>query len=279
MPLKSGDQLPQEISGRKRCLVNKILLYSAVCPRRRTLVKDSIRSLSTRGSSVEKDWRAWLPAEQDVVFRKNVKELESNYMMLSVSLNEALELRLCHRLGKSLQAVHVSSGLCLLLTAPLGGLLRALYEHAKHYGTIPNAAPLDPANFQGLKSQKSARMSGLLNHVLLSHRLQFLSKVSTLGEMVEDLGSDYRHSAADLSEGISVDPCRMWEAVDADHYDLNTCLREAIVLLKSFLMVLPADQLGTFQQTILDQSKTRRAGASSDHQVIRHRRMPSIAGQ
>jgi len=233
-------------------------------------VKDSFRPLSARGSSVEQDWRAWLPAEQDVVYRKNVKELESNYVMLSVSLNEALELRQCRRLGKSLQTVQVSSGLCLLLTQPLGGLLRALYEHAKHYGTIPNAAPLDPANFQGLKSQKSARMSSLFSHVLLSHRLQFLSKVSTLGEMVEDIGTDYRHSADELSEGISVDPWRMWEAVDADHYDLNTCLREAIVLLKSFLLVLPADQLGAFQQTILDQSKARPEKAPSRQRVIRH---------
>jgi hypothetical protein len=242
------------------------------------LVRDTIRFLLARGSSVEKDWRAWLPAEQEVVFRKNVKELESNYTMLSISLNEALELRQGRRLGKSLQAVQVSSGLCLLLTEFLGGLLRALHEHAKHYGTIPNAAPLDPANFQGPRSQKSARMNSLLNHVLLSHRLQFLSKVSTLGDMVEDLCTDYRHSAADLSEGTTVDPARMWEAVDADHYDLNTCLREAIVLLKSFLVVLPADQLGVFQQTILDQLKTGPADAAA-REVIRHRRMTPIAGQ
>jgi len=72
--------------------------------------------------------------------------------------------------------------------------------------------------------------------------------------MVEDLGTDYCLCAAGLSDEASPDPARMWELVDADHYDLNTCLREAIVLLKSFLLVLPADQLGAFQQTILEQS-------------------------
>ena len=139
--------------------------------------------------------------------------------------------------------------------------------------------PLDPSNFQGQKSQKSARMSSLLNHVLLSHRLQFLHKLSTLGEMVEDLGKDYRLSAADLADGTSVDPQKDWEAVDADHYDLNTCLREAIVLLKSFLLVLPADQLGAFQQTIAEQSMVASAQAPSRQRVIRHRRMAPIAGQ
>jgi hypothetical protein len=243
------------------------------------IVKDAIRPPSTRGASVESDWRAWLPAEQELVFRNNVKALESNYIMFSISLNEALELRQDRRLGKSLETVHVSSELCLLLTAPLCGLLRALNEHAKHYGTIPNAAPLDPANFQGHRSQKTARMSSLLNHVLLSHRLQFLSKVSTLGEMVEDLGTDYCHSAADLFEGTSANPKRMWEAMDADHYDINTCLREAIVLLKSFLLVLPADQLDAFQQSILEQTSSRPARAPASQQGIRHRRMSAIAQQ
>jgi hypothetical protein len=214
-----------------------------------------------------------------VVFHKNVQELESNYTMLSISLNEALELRHERRLGKSLQAVKVSSELCLLLTEPLGGLLRALYDHAKHYGTVPNAAPLDPANFQGQRSQKTARMCNLLSHVLLSHRLRFLHKVSTLGEMVEDLGKDYHLAATDLSEGNSADPRVTWEAVDADHYDLNTCLREAIVLLKSFLRVLPDDQLAGFQKTILQQSKARPAAAPVRQRVIRHRRMTPIAGQ
>lgn len=242
-------------------------------------MRDPIRPPTARGASVENDWRAWLPEDQEKVFRKNIHELESSYTMLSVSLNEALELRQGRRLGKSLQAVRVSSGLCLLLTQLLGGLLRALHGHAKHFGTIPNVAPLDPANFQGQKSQKSARMSSLLSHVLLSHRLQFLHKLSTLGEMVDDLGADYRLSAADLFEGTSADPGGMWEAVDADHYDLNTCLREAIVLLKSFLLVLPVDQLGPFQQSILEQSKSRPAEVQARPRAIRHRRMTPIAGQ
>jgi hypothetical protein len=242
-------------------------------------VRDPVRTPLARGASVERDWRAWLPDEQEKIFRVHVRELESNYTMLSISLNEALELRQHQRIGQSLQAVRFSSELCLLLMGPLGGLLRSLYEHAKHYGTIPNAAPLDPANFRGEKSQKSARLSNLLSHVLLSHRLRFLHKVSTLGEMVEDLGEDYCFCAADLYDEASADPRKVWELVDADHYDLNTCLREAIVLLKSFLLVLPANQIGAFQQTILEQSKARQSAALTRLRAIRHRRMTPIAGQ
>lgn len=215
-------------------------------------MKDPIPS---RGKSVKDDWRAWLPEAKAQIFQKQVHELESNYVMLSVSLNEAIELRQMGKPGKSLQAVGVTSDLCRLLTQALGGLLRALSEHAKHYGTVPNAVPLDPANFHGQRVQRSARMSGLLSHVLLSHRLQFLHKVSTLEEMVEDLGKDYRHAADDLADGFSLNPKKMWADVDADHYDLNTCLREAIVVFKSFLIALPDGQLGMFQNTVRQQSQ------------------------
>ena len=242
-------------------------------------MNDCVRPLSTRGKSVKDDWRAWLPEAKALVFNQQVHELESSYVMLSVSLDEAIELEQMGQPDKSQQAVGITSGLCRLMTQALGGLLRALSEHAKHYGTIPNAVPLDPANFQGQRGQRSARMSNLLNHVLLSHRLQFLHKISTLEEMVEDLGKDFRHAADDLAEGNSLNAPKMWAEVDSDHYDLNTCLREAIVVLKSFLIVLPESQLGAFQNTVREQSQLQEAGAPSLPRAIRHGRMTAIAGK
>jgi hypothetical protein len=56
--------------------------------------------------------------------------------------------------------------------------------------------------------------------------------------------------ASDLGTGASGEPSADWRAIDDAHFDLNTCLREAIVLLKSFLVVLPNDQLGLFQKSI-----------------------------
>jgi len=256
------------------------LLYSRLnSSDRRTPVNVSVPPPSARGRSVKDDWRAWLPEEKAQVFHKQVHELESSYAMLSVSLDEAIELRQLGQPGKSLQAMGITSGLCKLLTQTLVGLLRALSEHAKHYGTIPNAAPLDPANFQGQRGQRSARMSSLFNHVLLSHRLQFLHKVSTLEEMVEDLGKDFRRAADDLADGTSLNPKKMWTEVDADHYDLNTCMREAIVLFKSFLIALPESQLGAFQNAVCQQSQLQEAGLPSRQRVIRHRRMTAIAGE
>jgi len=231
--------------------------------------------------TVKDDWCAWLPEEKDVVFRSYVKQLEVCYAMFSVALNEAIELRRCGHFGKACRAVYMTPDLCERLTQPLEALLWALGEHAKHYGTVPNAAPLDPGNFQGSRVQRSARMSGLLNRVLLSHRAQFLYKIDTLGEMVNGLNQDFCSAANELASGIAAMPSGEWNALDAGHYDLNTCLRETIVLLKSFFCVLPADQLGAFQKSVDTQmrsseAKTRIRGSSNP---LHHRRIASFAGE
>jgi hypothetical protein len=229
--------------------------------------------------SVKDDWCAWLPQEKAEVFDAHVKQLESIYMMFSVALNEAIEFRQAGMLSKSYQAVYMTPSLAGRLSTYLSALLHSLGGHAKHYGTIPNADPLDVANFQGSKEQRTARMSGLLSRVLLTQRSQFLHKIGTLEEMVGDLSKDFRFAAENLSSGMSTNPQADWRVVDSAHYDLNTCLREAIVLLKSFLLVLPKDQLGTFQKSVCAQAHGSDALTHSGERLIRHRRMAAVGGQ
>jgi len=225
---------------------------------------------------VQDDWCAWLPQDKAQVFDQYAQQLESAYMMFSIALNEAIEFRLTGMLFKSYQAVGVTPELAGRLSLHLSALLRGLGGHAKHYGTIPNTAPLDPANFQGSREQRTARMSDLLSQVLLTQRSQFLHKIGTLEEMVVDLGKEFRLTVENLSSGASVTPEADWRAVDDAHYDLNTCLREAIVLLKSFLVVLPQDQLGLFQKSVRAKAQGSGPSTSAGERLIRHRRMAAV---
>jgi hypothetical protein len=242
-------------------------------------VKACAHAPHPRGASVKDDWRAILPFEKNEVFDTYVQQFETSYAMFSVSLNEAIELRQAGLLAKCSQVVWMASSLCVRLAEPLAATLRALGEHSKHFGTIPNSAPLDAANFQGSREQRSARMSGLLSRVLLTQRSQFLHKISTLHEMVENLGYQFRDTADELASGTSIDPPMDWKALDEAHYDLNTCLRECIVLLKSFIVVVPDDQLAGFQTSVTTQMRLFMRPAESRQFAVHHRRMTAIAGQ
>jgi len=199
--------------------------------------------------------------------------------MLSVSLDEALEYRRHGQLSKSFQAVFVTPDLATRLVGNLGAVLRALAGHAKHYGTVPNAAPLSAANFLGAKEQRTARMSDLLSRVLLTQRSQFLHKIGTLEEMVSDLGRDFRFAVENLTAGGSAKPAAEWQVIDAAHYDLNTCLRETIVLLKSFFVVLENDQVVAFQRAVRTQLQASEPPRSLSDRLMRTRRMASVSGE
>ena len=243
-------------------------------------MRDGVRAHSARGMSVKDDWRAWLPNEKDEVFRRYVHQLEVGYNMLSVSLDEVLGLRQIRLFAKAAEALCVTVDLCSRFAGPLVGLLWSLSEHAKHHGTVPNAAPLDPANFQGVRGQRAARFNALLCRILLTDRSQFLHKISTLGEMVADLSEDFCAAAADVAESGACASDTNWRAMDSAHYDLNTCLREAIVLLKSFLMALPNNELEIFQSSVRNQMSVALPKKVTIHErPIRDRRLAAIAGQ
>jgi hypothetical protein len=130
---------------------------------------------------------------------------------------------------------------------------------------------LAPANFRGAREQHTARMSDLLSRVLLTQRSQFMHKIETLEEMVVSIGKNFCEVAADLGSGVSSDPSADWRTIDDAHFDLNTCLRETIILLKSFLVVLPNEQLSLLQKSI-----NRHLLATQDEMSAPSRRMVVI---
>jgi hypothetical protein len=107
------------------------------------------------------------------------------------------------------------------------------------------------------QSQRTARLSDLLSKVLLTQRSLALHKLNTLEEMVTDLSRDFRFAVENLTAGDSGKPAAEWQVIDAVHYDLNTCLRETIVILKSFMVVLPNDELELFTREMHRERRQR----------------------
>ncbi len=216
-----------------------------------------------RNESVSLDWGSNLCAEKNQSYYDWLDRLEQCYRMFSVNLDEALGMRRIGRPDKASQILTLAPALCDKFTMALRSHLCAMSLHARHFGTAPNMAALDPANFQDSRSQRAARLSGIVSRVLLTRRLQFLQKLSTLAELVEDLGTSYDDNAQGMGEGFGLDCQENWQLLDSSHYDLNTCLRETVVLWKCFLLALPESQLSGFRVTLQEQSlPTKQQGTS-----------------
>jgi hypothetical protein len=227
---------------------------------------------------VSLDWRTPLSEEKSHTFLYLTRQLEASYAMFSINLDEAFGMRRAGRLSTAHQLLHVAPDLCARLTHPLLNLLRAMLGHAKHFGTAPNLAPLDPENFHSVRGQRAALLNDLFSRVLPSRRARFLHKINVLGGLVGHLSESFGRASEHLAEEQFIRPDREWDRLDAVHYDLNTCLREAAVLLKCFLHALPASQLPAFLEGLRHSSSPSSLFAARLH-YLAHRRMAFLKGQ
>lgn len=200
-----------------------------------------------RRNSVCDDWIAWLPPDKFSLFEQLQHDWDTTYGMLSVTLDEALTLRTQGCPAGTRQLAANAADLCGRLAEVLLGALRSISEHGRHFGTLSAVDPLNPEFFRGESAKRTAAWSHLLYKVLFSDRSRFFHKIRALSGMVEELVGEFRAAAEDLAEEGSTQPASVWETLECLHYDLNTCLRETVVVLKSFLRALPDEELPNFQ--------------------------------
>ena len=232
-----------------------------------------------RVGSVSQDWRAPLSEQKSRTYLDTLRDLETSYAMFSVNLDETIGLRRQGRFGKAHQALSVTPTLCKRMAVTLLALLRAMLDHAKHFRVVPNLSPLDPDNFQQAKSRRAASFNGICSRIFLSQRSQFLHKISTLVELVENLNEAFCHAAEELGDPSTLELEREWDILDASHYDLNTCLRESIVVLKCFLLALPDEQLLEFDAALRGAPLPSSSPLLVPKRHLAHRRMTLLKGQ
>jgi hypothetical protein len=232
-----------------------------------------------RQASVIQDWASPLSTACDESYLRTVHHLETAYFMWSVNLNEALGFRRIGHRSKASVLLGISPALCNRLSHCLLGSLRAMLSHSRHFGIAPNLAPLAAYNFQLARNQRAARFNNLIGKLLLTQKSQFQYKLSILVDLVADLSSSYVQLSEELNEGIFVEEDLGWEALETSHYDLNTCLRETIVLLKCFLLALPDVQLEQFSLSLQQQMACTPFAPPPPSGNLAHRRLPLIKGQ
>ncbi len=199
---------------------------------------------------VHAEWISHLPGERQQLFRDVVLSLEATYTMMSVALDEAMRLRANGQLVQAREQAGVCGELGERLARKLGILIRGMQQHGENMSELPLVLPLTAANFRHSEARLTVGLQWVLHNLMPSTRLRFFHKLRVLGSAMDGLARKFKATAADIAENSSVRPTAAWQELDHFHYDLNTCLREAIVTLKCFLRGMGADQFAIFQQEL-----------------------------
>ena len=206
-----------------------------------------------RSRTVREDWSAWLPEEMDQLFGATRTELECSNVILSVALDEALSVCEQEQFAVARERVTAFAGLFDRLAVRLRLVICTIEEHGSHYGTLPNVSALNSDNFRGTTAQRISLMDSLLAKVVFRGRTRFFHKLHALTEIIEELQKETRMIVEDVAERAPVFPNRVWRELEVLGYDLNTCMGETTVVLKSFFCALPAEELEEFRQKLVMQ--------------------------
>ncbi|MGO9641888.1 MAG: hypothetical protein ACLP1Y_11365 [Candidatus Acidiferrales bacterium] len=204
-----------------------------------------------RTRTVTDDWLARLPSEPGRLYGATLDDLEDSYLIQSVTLNQAFVLCAEGRFEIARQCALTFGQLFDRLAQHLQGALCAMEEHGRHFGTLPNVHPLDPANFRSQAAQTVARLDNILGTRLFTARSRFFHKLSALGDALAEVQRESQliaQECEDRDERSLEAICRLLEVLD---YDLNTCMQETVIVLKSFFCALPVEELASFREKLL----------------------------
>jgi len=194
---------------------------------------------------VRDDWVRALPRDKNRIFDAVVSRWERSYAMMSVALDDAMTLRTRGELVCARQQVDLAVDLLGGLSNALVGCCETLIHRGRRLDEIPSVEPMRTEFFRGHVAKNAASRNSFLHRVLFGERSRFTHKLRILSETLAQIDEQFASLAHELSRGVSV-RAGAWKALDCLHYDFNTCLRESEVVLKSFLRVLPSDQLEFF---------------------------------
>jgi hypothetical protein len=187
----------------------------------------------------------------DQLFDATRNDLESSNSILNIMLDEALSLCKGGKFESARDRASIFAGLFDRLAVRVSCVVRAIKDHGTHFGTLPNVTPLSSSNFRGSAGQRVSLMNNVLAKVVFRERTRFFHKLDSIDEIVRELQKEAHEVISEMSENNSAFSDQAWQKLEVLGYDLNTCMGEATVILKSFFCALPPDELETFRQKLV----------------------------
>ena len=95
-------------------------------------------------------------------------------------------------------------------------------------------------------------------------RTRFFHKLHALEEIIDELREEARKIADQVCNRDAPDLDHCWRELEVLGYDLNTCVGETTVVLKSFFCALPGNELEAFRKNLVSRLPVQYPSASEE---------------
>jgi hypothetical protein len=190
-----------------------------------------------------------LSTEREALYQSVAQELETQSVILGITLNDAIDERDSGRAEISARLVRLCAGEWDRETEVLGGLLKVV---TKHMPEAQVAVPLRSLSAHRFKSRTMTdffRMYELLDQLVFRSKMRFQLQVRVLRRANETLTAEFRKNLGYAERTGDMSP-EYWSRLDLLFHDFDLLGKEMLLAFRTFLACLPDSALKGFAADI-----------------------------
>lgn len=186
--------------------------------------------------------RAPLSADADKIFQPISRELETQVILLGITLNEALGQRDAGNEENARRLARLAMCQWERLAEIVAILLKSIADHVPQTHSLVSVRDFTAHQFKSPAMVESMQAGALLHEVIFRSKSRYQFQVRVIRRAVETLTSEFggclraAERASDATEGL-------WAAIDPSFHDFDLVVKESLLAFRAFLHALPVRML------------------------------------
>jgi len=186
-----------------------------------------------------------LAPEREGIYQPVALEIETQTVILGVSLNEALGERDAGNLENAWRLVRLAVCQWDRLSEILTILLNSITENMPHTRSLVASRNIATDRFRSRTMIEFAGMRETLDQLIFRSKLRYQTQIRVLRRALEVLSAEFRRSYRS-AEQLPASAVDMWTNLDADFHDFDLLTKETLLAFRAFLIALPDSALPAF---------------------------------
>ncbi len=185
-----------------------------------------------------------LSPEREDVYQPIALEIETQTVILGISLNEALGERDSGNLENAWRLVRLAVCQWDRLAESLTILLNSITENLPHSRSVVAVRSIAAGRFRSKTMIEFGGMREMLDQLIFRSKPRYQTHIRVLRRAMELLTAEFRRSyrAAEQIPEASV----LWTSLDPDFHDFDLLTKESLLAFRAFLIALPNPALPAF---------------------------------
>jgi hypothetical protein len=187
----------------------------------------------------------WLRQEREKIYEPVALEIETQTVILGISLNEALGEREGGKPENAWRLVGLAVCQWKRLAENVRSLLDAIDANVPSARSVLRVRTIHPQLFRSRSMLGFVHMRNALDQFLFRSKVRYQMNVRVLRRAVESLTSDFQR-AYELTETSSAMSPEVWGRLDPAFHDFDLLIKEVLLSFRYFLVALPDSALNEF---------------------------------